>query len=697
MDARHMVSDDVYLDRLAAVYARKYAQFRPDLILSSDDSALSFLLARRDTLFKGVPVVFCGINSMTVEELEPVPDMTGILEGLEVKGNLDLIARLHPDATRIVLLSDRTSLGEGMKKVAREVIPGVESRSRKIEIWDDFTLDELAERVGRLDRRTVLLLLAIHEDRAGRYFSFAQDLRPLTEASRAPMYALFGMLLGKGVVGGMMNDPYEHGRAAAAMARRVLEGERADDIPIVPSAAYLPRFDHRQLVRFGVDEGRLPEDSIVIHRPVPFYQVRPRVVWTAVAIMAVLVAAIAWLLKVVERMRRAERELIASQAELRRSQRLELIGRLAGGIAHDFNNLLVPILSCTDLIELKAGKALDKARPELETLRLTGKRAAALARQILALCRPLPAVRTPMDVTAAVRELEEMLQRTVSEGAALTVAVPARSLWVEADRTAIEQLVVNLVVNANDAVLATPSRKGHIRLSVQEARAPAGSARGQAAEGSRVCLEVRDDGSGMTAEVKEKIFLPFFSTKQRGHGTGLGLATVQGIVSQHDGTIEVESVVGQGTSFRVFLPRLPDGPSAEKPEAQRPAASRRRGTILVVDDDPLVRVVSVEGLKTAGHRVISVEDPTAAMAAVERQAGACDLLVTDILMPGMNGDELWDRLRARYPAMRVLFMSGYDAGLLASRGAATGDSPLILKPFSVRELCARVDEVLGAP
>jgi hypothetical protein len=219
MDARRMVDDAKYLDLLAAVYQHKYGRLRPDVIISSDDSALSFLLARRDTLFPGVPIVFCGINSRAPEELEAVPNMTGILEGLDVAENLTLIERLQPNARRVVLLADRTSLGQGMVQVARGAIERRQRSALKTEIWDDFTLEELGRRVASVDEHTVFLLLAIHEDRAGRYFSFDEDLKPLTLRSRAPIYAMFGMLLGQGVVGGMMNDPYQHGRATAGVRR----------------------------------------------------------------------------------------------------------------------------------------------------------------------------------------------------------------------------------------------------------------------------------------------------------------------------------------------------------------------------------------------------------------------------------------------------------------------------------------------
>jgi hypothetical protein len=253
MDARRMVDDPAYFDRLRSAYAYKYARLRPDLVISSDDSALTFLLQYRDELFPGVPLVYCGINSRTVEELASVPNATGVLEGLEVEGNLELIVRLHPDVRRIVLLTDRTSLGAGMKRVAEPVVSRYRTAARQVEIWDDFTIDELFDRVGRAEADTVFFLLAIHKDRAGTYYSWSAHTPLLTRRSRAPIYAMFGMVLGTGVTGGEMSDPHQHGRAAAAIAKRVLAGAPAKDIPIAPSAEYRPRFDYAQLKRFHID------------------------------------------------------------------------------------------------------------------------------------------------------------------------------------------------------------------------------------------------------------------------------------------------------------------------------------------------------------------------------------------------------------------------------------------------------------
>lgn len=688
MDARRMVDDAAYLDELSRVYALKLSRFRPDIIISSDDSALTFLRERRDSLFKDVPIVFCGINSSTVAELEPLPRSTGILEGLSVEANLTLIGRLHPDVKRIVLLSDRTSLGKGMQEVANKVTPRFQTKKTKIEIWDDFTLAELMERVAKVDSHTVFLLLAIHEDRAGHYFSFTEHLRPLAEASPVPIYAMFGMLLGQGVTGGMMNDAYEHGKATAGMAKRVLSGTNIDSMSVVPSAEYGPRFDYTQLARFGIDGSALPPNSQVVGRPSSFYRDHMVIVWSTVSIVVGLVILVLWLMRLVRRMQRAEHELLESQAELRRAQRMELIGRLAGGIAHDFNNLLVPILTCADLIELRLGAALKPARNELEALRVAGSRAADLSRQLLALSRPHPTARKPVDLNAAVSALEAMLRRTVSEGAQLTLHLSEGARWVEADRTRLEQVLVNLVVNASDAVLETASKKGRIDIFVEDAQMP-DAPRGTQA----VCLRVDDTGVGMQREVVQHIFQPFFSTKQPGRGTGLGLSTVQAVVEQHGGKLEVRSKPNEGSSFRVYVPTC-SAPAEQSGAALADTRPKRTATVWVVEDDPLVRGVVVEALRHAGHTVLSFEDPRVAKAALLEPLTRCDLLLTDLLMPHLNGRELWDSVHAARPSLLVLFMSGYDAGVLQERGATAGDLPLLRKPFAISELCGQIDAVL---
>jgi signal transduction histidine kinase len=561
MDLRRMLDDAAYLDGLAELLAGKYAGRSPAVILASDDGATRFLLARRNGLFPGVPIVFCGINSIPEDELERAADVTGLMEGLEIERNLRLIERLHPGVRRIVLLTDRSSLGRGMAAAARALPAG--ARAVDQELWDDFTLAELRARMAATGPETVFLMLAIHRDRDGVYFSFASDLPPLTAASRSPVYGMFGMLMGTGVVGGFMNDPREHGRAAAAVVRRVLSGVAADDIPI-GHAEYAPRFDWHALRRFGIDEARLPPGSRIIGRPFSLYETYRAAIWTGIAVMLALLSIVAGLLYLVVRMRRAERALVASHRALQRAQRAELIGQLSGGIAHDFNNLLVPILAGAELL----ARRLDG--PELadvEMIRTAAMSARDMARQLLDLGREEPLSLCAVDLGAALPRFIALLRKG---GVAVDLALdPApASLVVEADCAQLQRVIMNLVMNAHDAVAGDPAA----RITVSAASVEVGP--GQVADlvpGEYVRLRVVDEGPGMDAATVERIFEPFFTTKARGRGAGLGLSTVQAIVRQHGGAITVDSRPARGTRFDVFLRR---GDRAVPPEPQPSPAAR---------------------------------------------------------------------------------------------------------------------------
>jgi signal transduction histidine kinase len=676
MDARHMVDDEAYLSLLAAVYAHKYRQFSPDVIISSDDSALEFLLERRATLFPGVPVVFCGINSRTAAELEPVPNMTGILEGLEVAGNLALIDRLHPDATRIVLLADQTSLGQGMVRIARGVIPRFEHPGRRIEVWDDFTLAELHERVAHVDPQTVFLLLAIHEDSAGQYFSFDKHLRPLTDASRVPIYAMFGMLLGEGVTGGEMNDPYEHGRAAAVMARQVLDGTPADALLVVPSAEYRPRFDYARLERFGIPENRLPEGSVVLGRPTSFYEQHARLVWAVCAVIIGLGIAVLWLAWIVRRMQRAERELADKQEELRRGQQLEILGRLSGGVAHDFNNLVTAISGFAMLASQRAPPDDDVLREDLDEIQRASARAADLTRQLLSFARRQPLQDRVVDANVLLVNLHKLLRRLVSEAVELVVLPTSDPACVHIDPGQLEQVLSNLTVNARDAM----PTGGKLTLSVTTTE-------------TEVRLEISDTGVGISEEVMAQIFEPFFTTKAVGRGTGLGLATSVAIIERAGGRLEVASTVGRGTTFTIHLPRVFESPAEVAERPRLPPVRTDGGLVLLVEDDPQVRRVTREVLTKSGYEVVEADNGVVALELARQHAPRIQCVLTDVVMPILGGGELLRRLRSEHPDLPIVVMSGYVDDPSLGSELARLDVRFIAKPFLPDELVCVINDV----
>jgi two-component system cell cycle sensor histidine kinase/response regulator CckA len=405
---------------------------------------------------------------------------------------------------------------------------------------------------------------------------------------------------------------------------------------------------------------------------------------------------------VTERLR-TERALRESQEQLRQSQKMEAVGSLAGGIAHDFNNLLTAILGYCDL-------ALDElasdhtASADVAEVRRAALRAAELTHQLLAFSRRqvLKPLIFPLGPAAA--QVERILRRLISENIELALVVEPDTPSVCADPTQLEQVMLNLAVNARDAM----PRGGHLRIrtGVLALEAPRAMSGMTLAPGRYALLEVTDTGTGIAPEVRDRLFEPFFTTKARGQGTGLGLATVYGVVQQSGGAIDVVSEVGRGTTFTAYFPvatasELEDG--TDEPEEARYGSGRiaagpqaATATILLAEDDEAVRAIARETLERVGYRVLSAPNGMDALALADGHDGAIDLLLTDVIMPGMNGRQLADALAQRQPGLRVLFASGYTDNVLMDQGALAPGVRLLDKPFTPAALALKVAEVLAA-
>ncbi len=381
-------------------------------------------------------------------------------------------------------------------------------------------------------------------------------------------------------------------------------------------------------------------------------------------------------------------ERLRLEERLRQAEKMEAIGQLAGGVAHDFNNLLTAIVSYAQIVR-EAIPAADPAQADVRQIEIAAARASALTRQLLAFSRRQRLEPKVIELRAVVREMETMLRRLLPESVALHVETPAAGT-VLADPAQIEMVVLNLAVNARDAM---PSGGG-IEIRVDEVED--GSADEEAlVNGPAAVLSVRDDGLGMDAATRDHIFEPFFTTKPAGRGTGLGLSTVFGIVTQSGGTIRVRSEAGRGSEFRIYLPRKERAVS--EPDEARLATAPRAGfeTVLLVEDDDAIRAIARRSLAEAGYRVI---DAASAGDALQIAQGGerIDLLLTDVILPGSNGWELSLELSRPRPGMHVLFMSGYAAaqggGKLLPEGV-----PFLGKPFAPADLLRAVRTVLDAP
>jgi signal transduction histidine kinase len=386
----------------------------------------------------------------------------------------------------------------------------------------------------------------------------------------------------------------------------------------------------------------------------------------------------------------AEEALRQTEERLRASQKMEAIGRLAGGVAHDFNNLLTIMLSCADLLarSIPPGSLTSAYITDLYG---AAERGAALTRQLLAFSHRQPLQLRVFELNSVVSELKSMLGRLIGENIQLVTRLDPRTGFVRADRGQVEQVIVNLVVNARDAL---GERGGQIVLATAARSAEeAGDAAGEPNEGGYAVLIVKDDGMGMTDEVKAHLFEPFFTTKARGKGTGLGLATVYGIAKQSGGRVHVRSAPGEGAELEVLFPAV--SPEAAERRAATVPAKRPSGheRVLLVDDEAPLRRVVGEILLESGYRVELAASAEEALAKCEAWAAheeTIDLLLTDVVMPGMSGHELATRVR-RLLRVPVLFMSGYE-----EHSGLGGGDPMIRKPFTASGLARRVREVLDA-
>ena len=380
--------------------------------------------------------------------------------------------------------------------------------------------------------------------------------------------------------------------------------------------------------------------------------------------------------------RRMEQRLIEAE-------KLEAVGRLAGGVAHDFNNLLTVIHGYAALLGARSDD--EKEREQLDQIVRAAEQATALTRQLLAFSRRQVLHTDVLDLNEIVAGMQSMLQRIIGDDVSVGVRFAQGLAPVVADRAQIERVILNLAANARDAM------PGGGRLTIETANVELDedyvASHGEGSAGPHVMLAVSDNGVGMSEEVRKHLFEPFFTTKEVGAGTGLGLATVFGVVKQSGGSIFLYSEEGGGTTFKIYLPAA----TGERPEATSTAAPhgvRGRETILVVEDDPGVRELVQVMLETSGYRVVTASGAAEAEELCAADGGGIDLVLTDVVMPDVNGRVLADRLGELCPGTRFLFMSGYSSEAVEHRGVIRPESAFVEKPFTASTLTTKVREVL---
>jgi PAS domain S-box-containing protein len=393
----------------------------------------------------------------------------------------------------------------------------------------------------------------------------------------------------------------------------------------------------------------------------------------------------------ITRRKRDEEENARLETQLRQAQKMESVGRLAGGVAHDFNNMLGVIIGHTELAMMPEDQP-PVLLAHLKEIRKAACRSADLTRQLLAFARKQAIAPRVLDLNRTVMGMVEMLRRLIGEDIHLSFQ-PQAELWpVKVDPSQIDQILANLCVNARSAIA------GVGKIAVETGNIAFGedfcSDHPGFQPGEYVSLAVSDDGCGMDKETLGHVFEPFFTTREIGKGTGMGLATVYGVVKQNDGFIDVHSVPGRGTTFTVYLPRCKGETGPARMEGETGPLMRGRETILLVEDEPAVLKLTAKMLENLGYTVLAASTPGEAISMARERAGEIRLLLTDVVMPEMNGRELAGNLLSLDPRLKCLFMSGYTADIISQRGELDEGVRFIQKPFALRELAARVRETL---
>ena len=381
------------------------------------------------------------------------------------------------------------------------------------------------------------------------------------------------------------------------------------------------------------------------------------------------------------------------ERQLQVAQKMEAVGRLSGGIAHDFNNLLGVIIGYSQVLK-KRLEVENPLREHAEEIEKAGQRAASLTRQLLAFSRQQVLAPAVLNLNALLTDMEKMVSRLIGEDIELGLRLDPGIGRVKADLSQIEQVVMNLVVNARDAL----PHGGKLVIGTENAVLDQEYTRRHPGSrvGSYVMLSVIDNGTGMNAETLAHLFEPFFTTKEPGKGTGLGLATVYGVVKQSGGYVGVDSEPGRGSSFRVYLPQIKEAQRNDPAGAPLSATFRGTETVLLVEDADALRKLAQALLEQNGYRVLAAEGGVEALKIAEKEQERIHLLLTDVIMPGMNGRALAERLAPLHKGLRVLYMSGYTHTAIAEHGVLESGTYLLQKPFTEEALLQKVREVLCA-
>jgi len=812
MDTKRIYTAE-YIERLMHIFKLKYKNVEFDAIITTDDNALKFVVKYHEEVFAKAPVSFCGINDYQEAMFKGSKGFTGLVEVLDIKPTIDLALKLHPRTRKVVVVVDNTPTGIGQRKDVAAVVQQYESLKFEYLKGEDLSNEELFEKLQNLPRDSMVLLTVWLRDKNNNYLPTDEGGPLISSNATVPVYGIIDMYMGHGITGGKLLNSQTHGKIAAEIALRILDGERPSDIPVLIKSTNPYMFDYQQLDRWGISLSALPEGSVVTNKPFSIYDEYKRLIWSVVAIIVLLVVFVTFLAGNIQHLKRVEKALRESEgkyraifeniqdvyyeasidgtileispsiknvsqysrkeliekslydiytnskdrdeflklildngkvsdfeiyltdkdgsqrpcsistllirdeqgnpvklvgsmrdiserkraenerkrleAQIQQSQKMESIGTLAGGIAHDFNNILFSMIGFTELALDDANKGELQHR-NLQEVLIAGNRAKDLVQQILAFSRQADQEQKLVQIKFVVKEVLKLLRASMPSTIEIEQNIQSNAL-VMGDSTQIHQVLMNLCTNAAHAI----KDKGGlltVNLSNVELDSELISNHPDLKPGQYINLTVTDTGHGMPPAVLEKIFDPFFTTKEKGEGTGMGLSVVHGIVHSHGGTIYAYSEPGIGSTFKVFLPAIERHLEPED-IVERPIPTGSE-CILFIDDEPAIVNMGKQILGSLGYNVTTRISSIEALELFKVQKGRFDLVITDMTMPNMTGEDLAKKLMSIRPDIPVIICTGFSARMDEKKAMAIGIRAFVSKPILKREIAETIRSVL---
>ncbi len=804
MDSKEYYSKEYFRSFLQTLKV-KYSNIELDLILSSDNNAYDFLRENRDYLFPGVPVVFCGVNNFSDEQLDGLSGFTGVVEVFSARETIELALKIQPGLSTVYVLNDYLKTGRlWAKDIEADLADLANEKHLNIIHSENITKKELLNLVGSFGKDTAILLGAYFSDSNQETFQYEEIAKFLSESSSVPVYSLIEFVIDEGLVGGHVISGYYQGYAMAQLGLNVLIGTDPDVLPVQRQGSNKPILNYEQMAKFSLDASDLPLNVTIINQPFSLYDEYKREILVVLGFIIALIVTILTLILNTIRLRRVRVVLGKSEEQFRQlanatweaviihdrgillqanelftemfgyrqdelvnepfldhifskesaqdailrvdvddfspyqavgqhrsgslfpvevrirqiyykgkevrvaairdiserkemeeqlaqSQKIEAIGTLAGGIAHDFNNILSAIIGYSELILLKAQRdgTGSASQDDVGKILKAGHRAKTLIQQILTFANKSEKTQEPVQVTQIVMEAMNLIRPSTPASIEIRTELHSES-FVLGDPSRIHQVVMNLCTNAIKAM----QRGDKLTVSLQDVEVNSNEVAKpeNCRAGTYVRITVQDTGVGIPEEIRSRIFDPFFSTRKKDEGTGLGLSVVHGIVKETGGFIKVESGEGEGSCFEVYLPVLKNPEGVDVNDERQ--LLRGVEKIMLIDDEKELIAIGKEALSSLGYSVNGYMNSLEALSEFTTHPDDYDLVITDMTMPKMNGDELLSSLRSVRLDIPIIICTGYAENFSETDAMKIGVDKFLFKPVDIVTLAAAVRDVL---